>query len=51
MFKKYILNNLKTYNTDKDLIDLFDMLDTINYDFAYYDSLNILSGQHYVRYI
>jgi len=51
MFKKYILNELKTYNDSKVLSDLFDMLDTINFDFVYYDSLNPLTGQHYVRNI
>jgi hypothetical protein len=48
LYKKYILNDLKTYD-DKDIVDLFDMLETINYDFAYYDSLNLLTGKHYVR--
>jgi hypothetical protein len=51
MFKKYILNDLKTYNDSKVLVDLFDMLETIDFDFAYYDSLKTLSGQHYVRNI
>jgi hypothetical protein len=51
MFKKYILNKLKTYNDFKELSDLFDMLETINFDFVYYDSINILSGKHYVRNI
>lgn len=49
MFKKYILNNLKTYNESKDIVALFDMLETINFDFVYYDSLSLLSGKHYVR--
>ena len=48
LYKKYILNDLKIYN-NKDVVDLFDMLETINYTFAYYDSLNKLSGKHYVR--
>jgi hypothetical protein len=51
MFKKYILNELKIYNDSKALSDLFDMLDTINFDFVYYDSLNSLTGPHYVRNI
>jgi hypothetical protein len=51
MYKRYILNDLKTYNDSEVLIDLFDMIETINFDFVYYDSLNSLSGQHYVRNI
>lgn len=51
MYKKYILNGLKTYNHNKVITDLFDMLETINFDFVYYDSINLLSGQHYVRNI
>lgn len=49
MFKKYILNDLKTYN-QKDLVDLFDMLETINFDFVYYESVK-MSGINYVRNI
>lgn len=51
MFKTFILNDLKTYNNHKDITDLFDMLDTINFDFVYYDALDKLKGQHYVRNI
>ena len=51
MFKTFILNNLKTYNNHKDITDLFDMLDTINFDFVYYNALDILKGEHYVTNI
>ena len=49
MFKTYILNDLKTYNDKTDLLDLFDMLETINFDFVFYDSTKSLSGENYVR--
>lgn len=51
MFKKYILNDLKTYNDTKVLVDLFDMLETIDFNFVYYESINTLNGKHYVRNI
>ncbi len=49
MFKRYILNELKIYNNYKDINNLFDMLETIDFDFVYYDSINLLSATHYVR--
>jgi hypothetical protein len=49
MFKKYILNKLKIFNNNIELNDLFDMLETIRFDFVYYDSYHRLSGKHYVR--
>ena len=52
MFKTYILNNLKTYNesnSSKDIVDLFDMLETINFDFVFYDSLYTSLPPNYVR--
>lgn len=47
--KTYILNNLQTFNNEKLVVELFDMLETINFDFVYYDSLDVLSGKHYVK--
>jgi hypothetical protein len=49
MFKKHILNKLETFHNNRELNDLFDMLETIEFDFVYYDSLNRLSGKHYVK--
>jgi hypothetical protein len=49
MFKKYILNKLKIFNNNIELNDLFDMLETIRFDFVYYDSFHRLSGENYVR--
>ncbi len=51
LFKRYILNDLKTFNNDKELVDLFDMLETTNFNFVFYDSIETFKNENYVRKI
>lgn len=49
LYKKYLLNGLKTHNNSKILVELFDMLETTNFDFVYYDKYT--DKDNYVRNI